>query len=87
MEITITNDVFENEKRFVVIFNDITQVSRIKSLEEISEHKSRLLASVSHELRTPLNSSMTMIDLALQEDNENVSLAVKDTLLKPSLFS
>ena len=83
----MTNNVFENEKRFVVVFNDISQISRIKSLEEINEHKSSLLSSVSHELRTPLNSSIIMTELALQENNENVSPAIKETLLKPSQFS
>ena len=51
--------------RFVVVFNDITKISRIKYLEEINEHKSKLIASVSHELRTPLNSSICMTELAI----------------------
>lgn len=70
MEITVTNDVFENNRRVVVVFNDITQISRIQYLEEINEYKSKLISSVSHELRTPLNSSICMIELAVQEDEE-----------------
>lgn len=73
MEITITNDEFiQSNRRLVVVFNDITQISRIRYLEEINEYKSRLISSVSHELRTPLNSSMCMIELALQEDESEV---------------
>ena len=87
LEITITNDEFENEKRLVVVFNDVTTISRLKYLEEINEHKSKLISSVSHELRTPLNSSMNMIDLTLQESNTIVSEHIKETLLKPALFS
>ena len=68
LEVIIQDDVFNNNKRFVVVFNDITNAGRIKYLEEINEYKSRLISSVSHELRTPLNSSICMLELALLED-------------------
>ncbi len=42
--------------RVVVTFTDITQVEKARQVaEEVSELKSRLIASVSHELRTPLS--------------------------------
>ena len=71
------NDILENEERFVVTFNEITQIPRIKSLKGISKHKSRLLSSVSYELRTPLSPSMTMTELGVQEYDLNIYLTVK----------
>ena len=32
--------MFENEKRFIVVFNDVTEITRIKYLESVSEYKS-----------------------------------------------
>ena len=87
LEITIINDIFEDEKKLVVVFNDVTSISRLKYLEEISEHKSKLISSVSHELRTPLNYSMNMKELTMLEPDILVSEHIKETLLKPALFS
>ena len=36
-------------------------------LKEISEYKSRLLASVSHELRTPLNGNINYLETLVND--------------------
>ena len=44
-----------------------------------------LMSSVSHELRTPLNGSLTMLEMANEEDS--IPEIQKENYLKPALYS
>ena len=42
------------------------------------------MSSVSHQLKTPLNGSITMLEIA---NNENsIPLKIKETILRPALY-
>eukprot|EP01016_Furgasonia_blochmanni_P015547 TRINITY_DN18542_c0_g1_i1.p1 TRINITY_DN18542_c0_g1~~TRINITY_DN18542_c0_g1_i1.p1 ORF type:complete len:144 (-),score=16.91 TRINITY_DN18542_c0_g1_i1:33-431(-) len=55
MGLSLSVHELKNSVAFLLLFVDMTTKFENHKLRQISEYKSRLLASVSHELRTPLN--------------------------------
>ncbi len=75
-----------NEQLFIIIvISDNTERYEIIKLQELVEHKTRMLSSVSHELRTPLNASIIMLDCALND--KRIPRECAKELLEPAYFS
>ena len=45
----------------MVVLSDISEKEEVLKLREVSNYKSKLMASVSHEIRSPLGTSIGMI--------------------------
>ena len=85
IELRMVSTFFEGKKCLMMIILDTTQRDLIIKLEQNDKYKNMILSTVTHELRNPLNSSMSMLQLAV--DNESISNKIKDELLHPSLRS
>jgi signal transduction histidine kinase len=73
------------DKKIIMVLTDVTERTENIKLKELSEYKSRLLASVSHELRTPLNGNIGTLELALRD--ELLPTFCKEEYIKPALDS
>eukprot|EP01016_Furgasonia_blochmanni_P029568 TRINITY_DN31026_c0_g1_i1.p1 TRINITY_DN31026_c0_g1~~TRINITY_DN31026_c0_g1_i1.p1 ORF type:complete len:563 (+),score=92.16 TRINITY_DN31026_c0_g1_i1:60-1691(+) len=71
------------DARIVLVMTDVTERTENIKLKEISEYKSRLMASVSHELRTPLNGNIAILESAL--DEERIPEQSKEEHIRPAL--
>lgn len=54
-DIKIGKISWRNESAILILLNDITYKSKIRSLVTVNEYKDRLLATISHDLRSPLS--------------------------------
>lgn len=61
----------------------MSNINRLKTLQEISENKSRMLRDVSHEFRTPLNCIISMLELM----QHSLSPQLRTDYLIPALYS
>ena len=85
VEIRVVSTLFEGEKCLMMLFFDTTQRDLIAKLEQNDLYKNIVLSTVSHELRNPLNSSISMINLAVED--QQVPLKIREEILQPSLRS
>ena len=85
IELKLTSISFEGKQCLVLFFADTSQRDLISKLEQNDKYKNIVLSTVSHELRNPLNSSLSLIQLAV--DDVSLSQHVKVNLLEPALRS
>ena len=85
VEIRVVTTLFQNEKCLMMLCFDTTQRDLIIKLEQNDRYKSIILSTVSHELRNPLNSTISMLQLVV--DDEELPLKIREDILQPSLRS
>ena len=61
-QLDISSNALENNKKFMHIFVETTQISQLEEARAQNKYQKQMLANVSHEFRTPLNAmSMSLV--------------------------
>ena len=81
VEVKILSTNFDDEECLQIIISDTTHRNTITKLERYDKYKNIILSTVSHEMRNPLNSSISMIQLAI--DDPSISSKAKEEILEP----
>jgi len=84
-EIRVSRIEFEGDFHLLFEFINETERKKTSELNNLNEHKNKILSHVAHEFRTPLNSIIG--NLELLEEFKEIPNLIRDDYLKPALFS
>jgi signal transduction histidine kinase/CheY-like chemotaxis protein len=77
LEIYLTPIFWDNKRRLLLIFNDLTTNQTNERLVQMDKYKDLLLATVSHDLRNPLSGMLFVIDELFDISNEQQGTMLK----------
>jgi len=77
-DIKLRQIIWEDKAAYAIIFNDVTDRQLIRTLKMADEQKDRVIATVSHELRTPINGILGLLELAISQVTDKLSLSYLD---------